>query len=390
MNRRLTIRLTVALLALCPFAAALRAGDSAPAKPASPSAAQKLEAVYAKGFDYLVRQQDAGSGGWKDPGGSPDVATTALAVAVLARAPSPLHDTHNDQIKKGVEYLLRNQQADGSIVDAAKEPKMPNYKTSLAVMALCAVDKGKHSDAIGKGRAFLEGTQYNDGTTRDGGWGYDDKKNAPRADLSNSSMTIEALRAAGVPEDSEVFRRAVQFLQRVQNRSESNDQKTAGDDGGFFYTPEESKAGAEPGPNGKTVYKSYGSMTYAGLMSMIHAYVRKDDPRVLSATNWIKGHWTLSENPGLRSDQPGSGQNGLYYYYHTFAKALDALGEKSITTTDGTVHAWANELVDALAERQKADGSWVNEADRWWEGYPPIVTAFALEALGHARAYVKE
>ncbi|MBI3096877.1 MAG: terpene cyclase/mutase family protein [Planctomycetes bacterium] len=382
-------RLTALSLTLLVLAAPMRAEDSPPASK-SQTAARKLEAVYQKGFDYLVAQQDPASGAWKDPGGQPDVATTALVVAVLARAPSPLHDTHLEQIKSGVAYILKNQQTDGSFVDPEKQPRMPNYKTSLAVMALCAVDKGKHSEAIAKGRAYLEGTQYNDGTNRDGGWGYDEKKGAPRADLSNSSMTIEALRAAGVPEDSEVFRRAVQFLQRVQNRSESNDQATAGDDGGFFYAPEESKAGTQPGPGGKTVYKSYGSMTYAGLMSMLHAYVRKDDPRVQGAVGWIQAHWTLSENPGLRNDQPASGQQGLYYYYHTFAKALAAYGEKTITTSDGTPHAWANELVDALAERQRPDGSWVNDADRWWEGFPPIVTSFALEALGHARGHVRE
>ena len=39
----------------------------------------------------------------------------------------------------------------------------------------------------------------------------------------------------------------------------------------------------------------------------------------------------------------------------------------------------------ALARRQQADGSWVNSADRFMEGDPNLVTAYALLALAYAR-----
>ena len=58
-------------------------------------------------------------------------------------------------------------------------------------------------------------------------------------------------------------------------------------------------------------------MTYAGLKSMIYAGLTADDPRVKAAYDYITKHYTLDENPGL-------GQQGLYYYYQTFAKALAA------------------------------------------------------------------
>jgi len=41
--------------------------------------------------------------------------------------------------------------------------------------------------------------------------------------------------------------------------------------------------------------------------------------------------------------------------------------------------------VAALAKRQGPDGSWVNTADRFMEGDPNLVTAYALLALAHAR-----
>ena len=53
---------------------------------------------------------------------------------------------------------------------------------------------------------------------------------------------------------------------------------------------------------------------------------------------------------------------------------------------DGAVMArdWANDLIDALAARQKDNGSFENVHDRWMEGDPVLVTAYALLALQHA------
>ena len=98
-------------------------------------------------------------------------------------------------------------------------------------------------------------------------------------------------------------------------------------DGGFYYTPAaggESEAGKTP--NGGL--RSYASMTYAGLKSMIYAGVGPDDPRVKAAVKWFQMHYGLDDNPGM-------GGAGLYYYYHTFAKALDAAGLKTIQGRQG-------------------------------------------------------
>ena len=84
----------------------------------------------------------------------------------------------------------------------------------------------------------------------------------------------------------------------------------------------------------------------------------------------------------LRSESnPGMGQSGLYYYYHTFAKALDVLGVDEIEDAKGVKHDWRRELTEELARRQKPDGSWVNTDTQWMEGDPNLATAFALLAL---------
>ncbi len=115
-------------------------------------------------------------------------------------------------------------------------------------------------------------------------------------------------------------------------------------------------------------------MTYAGLKSMIHAGLKPDDPRVAAATTWIRKFYTLDENPGMA-------QSGLFYYYHTFAKALSVMGTDEIEDADGVKHDWRKELAAHLFERQKENGSWLNPAERWYEGDPNLVTAYALLAL---------
>ena len=75
------------------------------------------------------------------------------------------------------------------------------------------------------------------------------------------------------------------------------------------------------------------------------------------------------------------GQQGLFYYYHTMAKALSLTGVKVIEKTDGTKADWRRDLTKKLFDLQQADGSWINENGRWWERDPVLVTAYALLTL---------
>jgi squalene-hopene/tetraprenyl-beta-curcumene cyclase len=76
---------------------------------------------------------------------------------------------------------------------------------------------------------------------------------------------------------------------------------------------------------------------------------------------------------------------GLYYYYHTMAKCLDVLGEDYFVDAKGTKHDWRAELTAALAERQRKDGSWVNDNAHWMEANPHLVTGYALMTLGYCK-----
>jgi squalene-hopene/tetraprenyl-beta-curcumene cyclase len=219
-----------------------------------------------------------------------------------------------------------------------------------------------------------------------GGWGYGGRsRGGGRPDLSNVQVTLDALRDAGLKPGDPAYERAVKFVTRMQNLSETNDQAWAGDDGGFVYSPADSRrgesfAGEYTGPDGRRMLRSYGSMTYAGLKSMIYAGLTRDDPRVKAAWEWVRNNWTLDENPGMRLNDPRAAQQGLYYYYHTLARALNAYDEPIITDPQGRKHDWRLEFVDKVASLQRPDGSWAGDK-KWMEENPVLVTSYVAIAL---------
>ena len=112
---------------------------------------------------------------------------------------------------------------------------------------------------------------------------------------------------------------------------------------------------------------------------MLYAGVKKDDIRVKAAMDWISRNYDLTTNPGL-------GQQGLFYYYHVFAKTLDVAEIDKVTDSDGKEHNWRADLIKQLESLQSEDGSWTNPADRWYESDPNLVTAYSLMALSYCES----
>ena len=185
-------------------------------------------------------------------------------------------------------------------------------------------------------------------------------------------------RALGLAPDDPAVRKAVVFVSRTQGGEEAKDYWIGLPDGGFIYSPHEggeSKAGEFVMPSGEKGLKAYGSMTYAGFLSLVYTGLEKDDPRVQAALDWIGSHWTLEENPEL-------GMQGYMYYLMTMGKALRAYGKPTVVDGQGAEHPWRKELSAKLVSLQRDDGSWINpEAERWYEGNPYLSTPYALVAL---------
>jgi len=316
-------------------------------------------------------------------------AMTGLAVSALCRSGLPEHGPGSPAVKKGVAYILKHVKPDGGIYGQ----DLMSYNTSVCIMALLATRDAQHHDVILRARRFLLASQFGDesgfgrGHPHHGGIGYGKHK---RPDLSNLQWAIEAIRRSEslerdrantiipmgpglqLPQEqaSELcYSRAIVFLQRCQNRKASNDMEWAGTDGGFVYRPFESKAGD---------MRSYGSMTYAGLKSFIYAKLDCRDPRVLAAYDWIRQHYTVDENPGM-------GAQGLYYSYHTMAKALHLFGQDTLLDAKGRPRGWRDELMAKLVSLQKGEGYWVNDNGRWWENVKELTTSYALITLAILR-----
>jgi squalene-hopene/tetraprenyl-beta-curcumene cyclase len=314
------------------------------------------------------------------------VAVTALAVkAFVQREPDAMS---KPELVRAAKFVTSSQREDGGFEGGA----LSNYVTSAAVSALATIDERDFHDSIQGGLKWLQANQWDqsEGLACEqdwfGGAGYG---NSGRPDMSNTSFMADALYDAGMSPDEPAFQRALEFISRAQNLKATNKAAWAGEDGGFVYTPAnggESMA-SEAAGEGRTGEKlpegaprslrSYGSMTYAGFKSMFYAGLDPSDVRVRACFDWISKHFTFEENPGM-------GQQGLYYYYHTMARALFVAQQHTITDAGGASHNWREELVDAIIKRQREDGSWKNEADRWLEGEPAMATIDAVLALEEA------
>jgi squalene-hopene/tetraprenyl-beta-curcumene cyclase len=79
------------------------------------------------------------------------------------------------------------------------------------------------------------------------------------------------------------------------------------------------------------------------------------------------------------------GDAGLYYYFHTAAKALHVLGQNQFMDADGKAHDWRKDLIDVLLRAQNENGSWVNNNSRWLEDDANLVTSYALLALSYCQ-----
>ena len=364
---------------------------------AAANPADRAEAMVERGLNFLKQQQQP-DGGWQQTNEPPAI----TAIALKGFVQDPQTKSTEPFITKGFDKLLSYQKEDGSISD----DNLATYNTAIALSALGESKQPQYTKAMEKALGYLRQIQWTDkvegvpanmkapeSDPNYGGFGYG--KKGKRADMSNLQVALDALHDAGLKPEDPAFQAALKFATRAQNNSETNDQKWASDDGGFIYSVADggaSKAGEYTAPDGRKMFRSYGSMTYAGLKSMIYAGLSHEDPRVKAAWKWITSNWTLDENPGVRYGDPNNpkgGDDGLFYYYHTLARALHAYGEPVITDSKGVKHDWRLELLDKLAAQQQPDGHWTG-LQKWMENKPVLSTAYAVLAIQEAQQDLKD
>ena len=321
--------------------------------------------------------------------------------------PISLQNETQAAINRGLDWLKSQQKPDGSwskgdfpaltalVLQAfadstypGRESVISNAVAFICITALHATGDKRLAPVIQKGRAFVASSQHFGDDVYNGGFGYDRDTGRPYTDLLNTYYAVEAMARTANVEDLRGknekrvdinWAETVKYIAKMQNTTNSDTNNA----GGFFYNPTDAKAGVATNQAGTVFLRSYGSITYAGLLALIYAQVSRDDVRVQSAFDWAAKHWTLTENPGM-------GDQGLYFFYNIIGKSLAAYGRDLVPQPDGTTIPWRIKLAEKLVSLQKITpengaGYWQNETGRFWENDPVLITAYTLVALESLR-----
>ncbi len=366
----LTLLLAASPLARCDEAKLL------PRDPRNLSLRNEVAHAIGKGLEFLKAKQNP-AGYWS---AQEYPALTALALTSFMHEPVGTYRAA-DFVRNGYRFLESCVHADGGIY---KKDELVNYNTSISMMAFVASENPAYDTILRKARAFTIGQQSTSSGKYGGGIGYGDDE--PHSDLSNTVFALEALQATRRFKDQGEkstekdlnWEAALAFVQRCQNLREYNKDGHASDDpenkGGFMYEPGGSEAGEMKLADGSTALRSYGSMSYAGLLSYIYADLKRDDPRVQAVFAWLQKHYSVTENPGM-------GMQGLYYYFQTMAKGLSTYGVDTLAMADGTRVDWKSDLAKRMIDLQANDGSWANQNGRFWEKDPVLATSYGVLTL---------
>jgi len=367
-----------------PAAAAVDVKSDAEAAPVVPEPAaleQRARASLERGLDFLIAQQQT-NGVWSNPQFPALSALPLWALTIAQRAPDAA------VIERAAAYVAGCAQPDGGIyvsVPGRRGGALGTYNTAICMTALHALGRPDYVRLIQQARSYVAETQLLGDDEYRGGFGYEKSSGQPYADLNNTAWALSAMRVTQDVEESRPagearvdvdWNAALAFVGKMQLDTNT---ANATDAGGFMYKPEDpNKAGVATNAAGRPYLRSFGSITYSGLLSLIYAQVARDDPRVVSAVDYARRHWTVDENPGM-------GQQGLYYYYTIMARSLATTGLKELPAlADGQPVRWRDELMERIISLQQADGSWANTNNRFWENDPVLATSYSLLALEYA------
>jgi len=375
------MRLGFLILLACLHCATAAENTTRPAIRGDESFKNEVQRAIDRGLAWLKANQNT-NGWWSTPD---HPALTALPVMAFNGDPSKRY-AREPFLTNAYAQILRSVKPSGGVFGT----NLPTYNTAVSMMALVSANNPAYDPVLRKARGYLVNLQSDFGEKGkvddvfDGGIGYGSRYE--HSDMGNTLQALEALHyTRHLLQDQNSadakdlnWAAAIQFLQNCQNLPSHNKQAWVSgkpsDRGGFVYYPGHSMAGGETNAAGRVALRSYGSISYGGLLSYIYADLKRDDPRVKAVFDWLRGNYTLAENPGM-------GPQGLYYYFHTLTKALTAYGVNELPLANGRNVAWRREVASRVMDLQRRDGSWENDNSRWWEKDPVLVTSYAVLSL---------
>lgn len=296
--------------------------DSAENKPLENEITPELDAAIQKGLEYLVSEQNEdgsfGSGRY-----GKNIAVTALScIALLGDGNLPGRGPYGKNVEKGLEFVLKCSTETGLL--AADSTNGPMYGHGFATLFLGEVYgmtqgggettySARVHEALVKACRLIEQSQ-----NPEGGWRYNPVPYD--ADVSVTICQIMALRSArnaGIEVPKEVIDKAVEYVRQCQNP-----------DGGFRY---QLNQGFSAWPR-----------SAAGVASLYYAGIYKDE-----ALDKGVEYLATTALPGATN-----APTAHYFYGHYYAvQAMYLAGGRSWAE-------WWPAIRKELIERQQTDGSW--------------------------------
>jgi len=345
-----------------------------------PAAAGGADASLSAATAWLWSRQ-AADGGWHSETYGllrSGQSLTAFVLDALRQVPAEVYRPAERARARAEAFLAGRVDADGALGRA--DPSLedyPNYATALGLRCLggSAVHGGlaPRMEACLRRQQFWEKLGWVPADAPYGGWGMGGPTRVPpepgHVDLSMTRHVLEGLAAAGARPGDPAFRRAAAFLHRCRNP-----------DGGFSFSPVVEDAN-KAGRDGDR-FRSYGTATADGLLSLLASGVAPSDPAAAAATVWLIRHHRSDRVPGFPEGSGSGWDLGMVHYYRAAAaRAFRAAGvEEAPRGAD-----WRADLARAIAADLRPDGSLANPSFLMKEDDPLVATAFAVQALVAAR-----
>ncbi len=330
-----------ALLSLL-FCAAIPAQEDLRPESVSPEIHRAIQ----RGLQYLQRTQNS-DGSWRSAGnyGSYPTAMTALAgMALLGSGSTPTRGRYWQAVRNASAHLLVLAQPDG-VITAPSEEGRSMYGHGFSTMFLAQVygmevDERRQKELHGvltRAIKLIARSQ-----SRAGGWLYSPDSNGDEGSVTVTQIqSLRACRNAGITVPVSTIKRAIDYIKKCANP-----------DGSIRYSASSGGGGRPP--------------ITAAAVAVLYNAGKYDDPMAEKALQYSQR--TLPIN--------GSG-NGHHYYSHLYlAQALYQRGGEDWDQYYARMAEW-------LLRQQRRDGSWTGDGVGTIYG-----TSIALTILQLPYAYV--
>ncbi|MEZ6036825.1 MAG: prenyltransferase/squalene oxidase repeat-containing protein [Planctomycetota bacterium] len=303
--------------------AALTAGVVSQESAYPPGVTKEVDEAIKRGLDWLSKNQ-ANDGSWRNSGGygSYPAAMTGLAgMAFIASGSTPTRGRYWPQVRRSVEFLLKHADNQSGVISVPAEEGRSMYGHGFATLYLASVygmeedvrTQEKLKRALDKAVALIAQAQ-----SSAGGWIYTPDSNSDEGSVTVTQIqALRACRMAGIVVDKKTIDKAIDYIKRCQNT-----------DGSIRYS-------LGSGGDGRP------AITAAGVAVLYNAGVYDDQPFVDKAVQYCKKHIRVSVD-----------NTGHHYYTQLYwGQALYQRGGEDWTK-------YYEELTKWLLKQQSKDGSW--------------------------------